>query len=238
MFFRSCLFLASRIVHKGVIESYTPSDVRFEVRFAFTVGWAVRGWSTPEMSGLNLEQVKDDWDHIFGTLVEETFHRLQLQLCPTATGEPARELSNLLAIETGDTRYDRLYEIITYTVLEGSANLVRRRFAASDLADNAAAGAQLITRFVDQVVAQGDLESADALISEGLPGNGPLYRLGWKLASLIAERDGKRAVGEYQQQGPVAFFLRAADIADASGRPLLTPEVVAAADILRSRLAQ
>jgi hypothetical protein len=220
------------------IESYSPTDLRFEARFAFTVGWAIRGWATPEMAGLNLEQVKNDWHHLFGTLVEETYHRLQLQLCPTTTGEPAREFSDLVAVETGKPGYDRLYEIITYTVLEGAANLARGQFADTDLADKAPVGAEIMARFVDQVVEQGDLESADALISEGLKGNGPLYGLGWKLASLIAERDGKRAVGDYQKQGPVHFFRYGAALAADKGEPLLTPEVMAAVDTLEKYLTR
>ncbi|MEJ2720471.1 MAG: hypothetical protein P8181_04945 [bacterium] len=220
------------------IGSYSPANISFETRFAFTVGWAIRGWATPEMAGLNLEQVKDDWDLLFGTLVEETYHRLQLQLCPTNTGEPAREFSDLVAVDTGDAKYDRLYEIITYTVLEGSANLVRGRFAAADLADKAPAGAVLMSRFVDEVVEQDGLESADALISEGLQGNGPLYGLGWKLASLIADKDGKRALAEYLKRGPVQFFLRGAALADHNGTPLLTPEVIEAVNTLESRLAR
>ncbi|MCK4774588.1 MAG: hypothetical protein KAT30_07370, partial [Candidatus Krumholzibacteria bacterium] len=48
------------------IGSYASADLRFEARFAFTVGWAIRGWATPSMAGLNVEQVKDDWDHLFG----------------------------------------------------------------------------------------------------------------------------------------------------------------------------
>jgi hypothetical protein len=219
------------------IEDYSPADLRLEARFAFTVGWAIRGWATPDMAGLNLEQVKDDWDLLFGTLVEETYHRLQLELCPTTTGNPALEFSDLVAIETGDDRYDRLYEIVAYTVLEGAANLVRGQFAATDLADKAPSGAELMARFVDQVIDQGDLESADALISEGLQGNGPLYGLGWKLASLIAERNGERAVGEYQKLGPVRFFLYGATLAAESGEPLLTPDVVAAIETLETYLA-
>ena len=220
------------------IGSYASADLRFEARFAFTVGWAIRGWATPKMAGLNVEQVKDDWDHLFGTLVEETYHRLQLDLCPTTTGTPAREFSDLVAVETGDARYDHLYEIVTYTVLEGSANLVRGRFAATDLADKAPAGAELMTRFVHQVVEEGDVESADALISEGLQGNGPLYGLGWRLASLIAEQDGKQAVGDYQKLGPVRFFLYGATLAADRGEPLLTPEVMAAVDTLGKHLSR
>jgi hypothetical protein len=221
----------------GQIAGFTSADLRFEGRFAFTAGWAIRGWATPEMAGLNLEGVKDDWDHLFGTLVEETYHRLQLELCPTTTGKKAREFSDLVALDSGDARYDRLYEIVTYTVLEGAANLVRGRFAATDLTDKAPAGAEIMSRFVDQVVEKGDMESADGLISEGLQGNGPLYGLGLKLASLIAERDGKQAIGEYQKLGPVRFFQHGATLAVENGEPLLTPDVMAAVDTLGTHLA-
>jgi hypothetical protein len=220
----------------GQIAGYTPVDLSCRVRFAFTVGWAIRGWATPQMAGLNLEQVKDDWDHLFGTLVEETYHRLQLVLCPTVTGEPAREFYDLVAIRTGNPGHDRLYEIVTYTVLEGAANRARGPFGTADLAGKVPAGAELMARFVQQVIEQGDLDSADALISEGLMNNGPLYGLGWRLASLIEERDGRPAVGRYQRQGPVAFFLRGSTLAVEAGEPLLAPEVVAAVEALAEKL--
>lgn len=216
----------------GQIGPYTSLDSHSEVRFAFTVGWAIQGWATPEMVGLNIEQLKDDWNRLFQTLAEETYHRLQLELCATPTGEPAHDFSDLVAVETGDPRYDRLYEIITYCVLEGAANRACGQFVAADLADKVPAGAELMARFVDRVIEKGDLESADELINEGLKGNGPLYGLGWKLASLIEEQDGKQAVGEYQQQGPVRFFLYGATIAADRGEPLLTPKVTAAVDTL------
>ena len=151
---------------------------------------------------------------------------------PSAAGAKAREFSDLTTIDTGDSRYDRLYEIITYTVAEGAANLVRGRFASADLGDKAPAGAELMDRFIRQVVVDGDLESADALINEGLQGNGPLYGLGLRLAAAIASHDGTRAVGEMQARGPVAFALRGAELTTDSGESLLTPEVVAALETL------
>lgn len=214
------------------IAQYAPPRVEMDARFALTVGWAIRGWTTPEMAGLNLEQVKDDWDLLFGTMVEETYHRLQLQLCPTPTGMPAREFADLVVVETGDARYERFYEVIAYTMLEGCANLARGRFADPGLSEKAAAGAELLARFVDEVVENGDVGSADALISEGLEGNGPLYGLGWKLASVVAAADGKRAVGELQRSGPVAFFRRAAILSQDAGQPLLSPTVVATINTL------
>ncbi len=218
------------------IAEYTPPGIEFEATFAMTVGWAIRGWVTPEMAGLNIEQTKDDWHFLFGTMVEETYHRLQLELFPTPTGAPARDFDELVGIDTGDLRYDRLFEIVTYTIAEGAANKVRGPFAATDLEAKAPAGAELMARFVRQVVSEGDLEAADALINEGLKGNGPLYGLGWKLADLIAEREGSQAVGKLQQQGPVAFFLHGASLSAETGKPLLGPEVTAAVDSLKLRL--
>lgn len=220
------------------ITQFSPPDIEFETTFAFTVGWAIRGWATPDMAGLNVEQVKDDWHFLLGTLIEETYHRLQLEMFPATSGIPARDFSDLVTIHTGDARYDRLYAIVAYTVAEGAANLVRGPFGVADLEKKVPAGIELMARFVSLVVENGDLESADALINEGLKGNGPLYGLGWKLAVSIAERGGNQAVGESQRQGPVPFFLQGAAIAAESGIPLLTPEVEVAVNTLAERLDQ
>jgi len=218
------------------IAIYTPPESHLETTFAMTVGWAIRGWVTPDMAGLNIEQIKNDWHFLFGTMVEETYHRLQLQLFPSPTGIPATAFSDIVTVDTGDVRYDRLYEILAYTAAEGAANLVRGPFADASLGDKAQDGANLMARFVRQVVVEGDLETADALLNEGLKGNGPLYGLGWKLAAVIVKRDGDEALGKYQQAGPVRFFLHGADLADEEGDPLITAEVYDAVEALADRL--
>lgn len=219
------------------IAGYTPVGIELNATFAMTVGWGILGWVTPDMAGINIEQAKNDWRFLLGTMIEETYHRMQLDLFPSVTNQPVREFSDLTAIDTGDPRYDRLFEILTYTVAEGAANQVGVRFAEDDLLDKAPAGAELLVRFVHQVIDEGDTESADALITEGLQGNGPLYGLGLNLAGLIAKKDGSRAVGEYQQQGPVAFFQRGAALAAETGEPIIAPEVMAAVDSLEVHLA-
>jgi hypothetical protein len=218
------------------IGEYVSPEMKFTGQFAFTVGWAIRGWVTPDMAGLNVEQTKDDWYHLFGTLVEETYHQMQLDVCPTINGTAADEFSDLVAVDTGDKRYDRLYEIITYTVLEGSANLVRGRFAAEDLEDKAPMGAEIMARFVGQIIDRGDTDSADALISEGLVNNGPLYSLGWKLASMIEAKDGKRAIDEYLRRGPVDFFIYGAALSVENGESVLSSEVLDTVNTLREKL--
>ncbi|MBU2501546.1 hypothetical protein KJ682_09495 [bacterium] len=218
------------------IGRFTPPDVSLDATFALTVGWAIRGWVTPEMAGLNIEQVKDDWRFLLGTMIEETYHRLQLELIPSPEGRSVSDFSGLVAVATGAPRYDRFYEILTYTVAEGAANQVRGRFAAADLSAKAAGGAELLDRFVHDVVLAGAIDEADPLLNEGLKGNGPLYGLGWELAGLVIEADGPRAMGELQRKGPVAFVKRGDGISRLAGEPLLSPAVTAALDTLQTLL--
>ncbi len=220
----------------GKIGGYVPPDMQSEVHFAFTVGWAIRGWATPDMVGLNIEQPKDDWDHMLGTLIEETYHRLQIELCPAAGGGTATDFSDLTSVDTGDERYDALYAMITYSMLEGVANLVRGPFASDDLPGKVEPGSELMSRFVDEVIEQWGVEDVDAFISEGLRNNGPLYGLGWKLASLIEEKSGKQAVVKYQGMGAVPFFLEGAKIAEDNGDPILANKVIAAITILSGKI--
>ena len=70
------------------------------------------------------------------------------------------------------------------------------------------------------------MEAADILTNEGLQGNGPLYGLGWKLASVIAEHEGPQAIGTHQQQGPVHFFIHGAGLAAGQGEQLVSPDVI------------
>jgi len=218
------------------VARYAPEDARLDERFALTVSWGIRGWATSSMAGLSAEHVKDDWDLLLGTLTEETYHRLQLQLLPTATGQPAGGFEDLTALELGDARYEKLHEILVYTVAEGAANRVRGPWADPTLTDGAPLGAALLARFVTEVVRGGDVENADALMGEGLRSNGPLYGLGWQLAGKIEASEGPRAVGEWQRRGAEAFVLRANALATEAGEPILAADLVAAIQELQEQM--
>ncbi|MFO7653557.1 MAG: hypothetical protein R6X25_07010 [Candidatus Krumholzibacteriia bacterium] len=187
-----------------------PAGVTFTDRFALTVGWGIRGWATTRLGGLNIEHVKDDWDLLLGTLTEETFHRLQLQVVPTWDGSTAQTYEELAVADTGDPALDKFHELLLYTVLEGTANLARGDLVPSRVRSSAQAGAALVDSFVNVVVDGGDVDAADELIAAGLRNNGPLYGLGWSLASQLAAAEGPQAVGRYLRRGPVAFVEAAA----------------------------
>ena len=216
------------------VAAFAPADVRLDATFAFTVGALIRGWVTPSMSGLDVEQVKDDWEQLLGTMTEETYHRLQLTMCPTADGGSAATFEELAAARTGDERLDRLFEVLAYTALEGSANLARGARPAVSDPDAVRAGTALLDEFVRTVVESGRTDGADALIGRGLRANGPLYAVGFAMARAIAEARGGRDVGATLQRGPVAFVLEAASTD--RGRGLLTERTAAAVRDLSARI--
>ncbi len=215
--------LARKVLSNVIL--YTPPETELEETFAFTVGFFIRGWATNAMAGINIEQVKDNWDFILGTVTEEVYHRYQLKYCPTADGQQAQDFEDLASADFGDRRYDKLYELLTYTVLEGAANRARGEYISKQLPDGVSAGIQLVTDFSKKVVQENDLNVAEEMIANGLASNGPLYSLGWHLAGLIEAANGTHAVGAYQQRGPVAFTIHACEIAAEDGEPLFPPEV-------------
>jgi hypothetical protein len=216
------------------VAPHLPEGFTFDEHFALTVGSLIRGWTTTEMSGLNIEQLKDDWPRLLRTMTEELYHRLQLRLVPTADGSPASDFDDLVPT-VDDDRQAKLAEIMLYTVLEGTANLAAGPAPGVGDPDRAAEGSALLTRFVTEVVDGGRVDDADGLIGAGLLGNGPLYALGFRLARLVAADKGPRAIPDLLARGPVAFALEAQRIAPPEEAPL-SPVVERALTDLASSL--
>lgn len=216
------------------IDAYLPAGVEVDEVFALTVGCLIRGWATSEMSGLNVEQVKDDWPRLARTMTEEVYHRVQLKLMPTSNGETAGGFEDLV-IAVEDPGLSKLYELLVYTVAEGSANLVATPAAGVDDPARAQQGSELLDRFVETVVRAGRIEEADAMLGEGLRSNGPLYALGFRMARTIEQHGGGVEVGALLQQGPVAFVGRALELAAKDGAALVSADSAAAvAELARS----
>jgi hypothetical protein len=208
------------------IAPYLPQGVELDERFALTIGCLIRGWTTSRMAGLNFEQVKDDWDHLVRTMTEEVFHRAQLTLVPSCGDDESGRLDDL-ELELGSPALDTLYQAALYTVLEGSANLVAGPAEGVDDPEKAREGRDLLERLVTGLATPGGVEAADTLIGQGLRGNGPLYALGYRLATTVADADGARAVGALLQRGPVALLARAAELEAGSTEKLLGPAFLA-----------
>lgn len=218
------------------MAAYAPEGTTFDGTFALTIGALIRGWVTQAMPGLNVDQVKDDWAFLERVLVHETYHKVQPRICPTVSGEPATDFEDLAVVDLDDPGLAKLYEIVAYTVLEGTANYAAGPDGHVDDPAHARAGARLLNRFHHRVLVGGDLDAADELIVEGLRNNGPLYALGYQLSERIAAAEGSRAVGDWLAKGPLAFVRHAEELAGPLGGTWLSADVRDAVEELAGAL--
>ncbi|MFQ5793637.1 MAG: DUF5700 domain-containing putative Zn-dependent protease [Candidatus Bipolaricaulia bacterium] len=197
----------------GTIAQYAPDEMRqaaFQDRVSFTVGWGISGWATATTGGINIEHFKDDYDRLLTTLTHETFHRFQLQVCPT---DPTREgkvrsFEDLTHFSFDDEADRKFYEVISYILLEGTATYLAPAHPPVDLEKSVNRGAQMLQECFEAIYQHKDPERAEELLSQGLKSNGPVYWFGAHMAEKIVERYGDAGLGESLLEGSPGFFVR------------------------------
>ncbi len=199
------------------LAPYAPPNVCFEDRFAFAVGWGIRGWATQTSGGLNVEHVKDDIPHLLDTLVHETYHRLQAHVALAHPGIDAIGFDRITSYPFEQAADARLYRALAYIMLEGSATYVATATESTgadpDMWTGAIApGIDLIER-VRALPPDAD-DALDGLLNEGLRSNGPFYGFGAQLSANLIAAGGPQALGAALTGGAPAFVLRGMSSSD------------------------
>jgi len=194
------------------LAPYTPPNVRFEDRFAFAVGWGIRGWATQTWGGLNIEHIKDDIPHLLDTLVHETYHQLQARVGLPHPGIDEIGFDRITAYPFEQAADVRLYRALAYIMLEGSATYVAAATGAAELdpdrwTSDVAPGIDLIER-VRALPPDAEDGALDGLLNEGLRSNGPFYGFGARLSADLVASASPQALGEALTGGAPAFVLR------------------------------
>jgi len=218
------------------VAPYIPEGVRVNETFALIIGNLDANWNTADLAGLNIGLIKNDWQLLVRTVAMSFSQRLQLRVCCTAQGGAPAELGDLLCGSLVDPRYERLYEMVAYMVLEGTADYIADPVPSAAAGPNVVYGADLIERYVSEVIDLCHVHSADAIVTEGWGSDGPLCALGRHMARIVAEHDGPDAISEWLRQGPIAFIERVNEIESANGTDVLDPRVMSALRALSVRL--
>jgi len=188
---------------------YVPDGVVFNDSLRFAVGWAINGWATNESGGINLEHFKDDVDRLLDTLTHETFHRLQLKLCPAdPAGEPG-EFETITHYPLGAPDQETLYRALSYIALEGSATYVGKGAQHDARNEDVETALELL----EGVRTATGSDAIDDLLSKGLKSNGPFYGFGALLAGAIVQSAGTEALGAALQAGGPTFVLQGIEAA-------------------------
>ena len=107
------------------ISLFVPNNIYFSDRLSFAVNWGVRSWATKNTLGTNIVQFKDNYEKMFRTLTHETFHRVQLKLCPVDSSRNNKRSFADLAYHNFPAKEDQIfYEALSYIMLEGTATYV------------------------------------------------------------------------------------------------------------------
>lgn len=120
-------------------------------------------------------------------------------------------------------------------MLEGSATHVAPAHPPDDLEASVRWGVELLERCFTALYEQGDRETAEELITEGLTSNGPFYWLGAHMAEALIRREGDATLGCVLQEGSPSFFVRYFG-ADPPGMWTRAPEIWAKARELAAQL--
>ena len=190
------MYISSRI------EKYVPEDFEFKEHFAFSVGWAIRGWATGKYGGINIEHVKDNYDFLLNTIAHETFHRIQAMLYPGNEGKEFKMFEKPLK----DKAMDALYKAMTYVFLEGTATYIQKGGFLEENLPNVQKGVALFKELHKTVFQYKKYDKLEKLLNHGLKSNGPFYALGHYMAHIIDKDFGNKAIASCLEKGSPEFF--------------------------------
>ncbi|TYB93739.1 MAG: hypothetical protein FXF54_06120 [Kosmotoga sp.] len=189
-------FVSSRI------EPYVPANFEFTERFVLGIEWAIRGWATSKFGGINIEHIKDNYTFLIGTIVHETYHRIQAMLYPGNVGKDF----NMLDKPLEDKTLDAMYKAMTYVFLEGTATYVQHGSKINNGKEAIDEAVCLFKKIVDLSMQKQGPEKVEEILNAGLRSNGPFYTLGQFMAKAIEEKYGKEKLATCLEKGSPEFF--------------------------------
>ena len=190
------------------INQYIDFDLSFAEIFSLTIGFAIRGWATDNRFGVNIENIKDNYNLLLATIGHELFHRLQTKIC--APDSQSENFSEIVNGDFKDGEDNKFYTVLSYIMLEGTGEFITDQFLElkqDNLKAKAVEGFDLLENIYEVIYIEGDLGQVDDLLAKGLKSNGIFYSLGKFLTErLISFRD-KTYLGIILKKGALDFFI-------------------------------
>lgn len=209
--------IVGTISHK--INKFVPDDLKYSDTITIAVNWGIRSWATSSQLGTNIVQFKDDFDLLIRTLSHETFHRIQLQLCPIDSARKSKktkEFEDIVNYTFPDINDSKFYKTLSYIFLEGSASFVGGMDSSELTIKKQKEGIELLQEIYNSIYKENDLEKIDDLINIGLKSNGPFYVLGYYMTQEIVKHSEPDRAKNLLDEGCLAFFNKYTLIKDNS----------------------
>ncbi len=188
----------------SVLAGYAPSGFQFKDSLTLAVGWGIRGWATQSTAGVNIEFFKDNYEAFLTCAIHELFHRFQAAVCPRGEGHGFQAL--LTYPGNLDEKHKKLYQVLTYIFLEGTAEFAcKGLFGISDPDMHGVEQGLNLLEKIHRLVSEGEEKKVEEMVNKGLISNGPFYQLGEYMARRISVA-GDQKLKETFLKGSPAFF--------------------------------
>jgi len=201
------------------MHPFVPQDFTYRDTVSFAVNWGIRSWATANTLGTNIVQFKDDYNLLLSTISHETFHRIQLELCPADERlvKEEKTFEDILSYPFEDKKDEKFYQALSYIFLEGTASYIGGINRSDNTYEIAQSGACLLNDVYQEIYVNNNLEAVDALLSQGLKSNGPFYILGYQLTDQVVLHSEKEATRTLLSNGTLDFFKTYIEIETESG---------------------
>jgi hypothetical protein len=191
----------------STINEFIKKDIKFNETFSLTFGFAIRGWATDEMFGINIENIKDDYQKLISSIAHELFHRLQIKLCISDDGN--NTFTDLVCADYVDEKDNKFYEVLSYIMMEGTGEFITHQFKQkkNNLKKEANQGLDLLEDIYKVIYFEEEIEKTDKLINQGLKSNGVFYSLGEYISECLVKDNSKSYLGDILEKGVSDFFI-------------------------------
>lgn len=179
------------------IGEFIPPDISFECQIHFGVNWGVRSWGTENQIGINLVQIKDDYDTFIRVATREIFRKIQHQIYLQSFGIN-HQLDTLKIEEYFYRQFDnendqKFYLILSKIFLEGSSTYVSGKDKRWLVIDGIKEGVGLINGSYYAIYVKHNPNILSECSALGFGGyNSPYTAIGYHMTKVLVETYGNK----------------------------------------------
>jgi len=187
---------------------YSPDKIIIDRKVSFFFGQGADGWASDDITGMDLEYYKDDYQTMLRLLQHETFHTVQ---------NAVKTLS-----KSNSKEFMPYQHMLNYIFLEGTATFIADPNPKSEeqLIQATKLGVSLFEQ-ATKAFQDKKGEEMDQLKTKGVQQSGPFYTMGKKMTEEIVVVFGPERIKKILPLGGIVFFKTYFDAAQKNGNKSL-----------------
>lgn len=179
----------------ATISPFLPAATKFSRKVSFFIINDADGWASNDVTAIDINYFKDDYQKLLPLLTHETYH----------SGQHAVAITDTIK---RDENVQLFVNDLNYLTNEGTATYIAPP-SIKTLQEKEAEikkGISLLEEIYLNVIVKFNTEKAEELANMGFASGGPFYWLGGEMTSVIVESLGKEKLASIVPYGGITFF--------------------------------